>query len=143
MGLDRNIHLEPFVRIPVQYEHFEREIKTCGEHENHRGDEFCPKCGKAISTQKIPAKSMIWIDELMGSENFYHYVEGETMYLFSNTKSETDIDTDENVFTILTPELISTMIAEFTKKHKKDIELLEAKIKAKVKVEFGFVYAVS
>lgn len=142
MSLDRTIHLEPFIKIPVQYEHYEKEIKTCGEHENHKGDEFCPKCGKSITTQKIPAKSTLWNEELIGSENLYHYVEDETMYLFSNTKSETDIDTDENVFTTLTPELISTMIAEFTEKHKEDIELLEAKIKAKVKVEFGFVYDV-
>ena len=37
---------------------------------------------------------------------------------------KTDIDTDENVFTTLTPELINYMIAEFTEKHKEDIILL-------------------
>lgn len=143
MGLSRTIHLEPFIKIPVQYEEYQREIKTCGEHENHKGDKFCPICGKEIKTEKVPAKSMIWIDGLIGNENLYHYIEDETMYLFSNTISEIDIDTDENVFTILTPELINTMISEFTRKHKEDIILLEAKINAKLKVEFGFVYSVS
>ena len=143
MGLDRTIHLEPFIKIPVQYEEYERGIKTCGEHENHKGDKFCPICGKEIKTQKVPAKSILWNEELIGSESLYHYVEDETMYLFSNTKSKTDIDTDENVFTTLTPELINDMIAEFIEKHKEDIILLEAKINSKVKVEFGFVYEVS
>ena len=142
MGLDRTIHLEPFIKIPVQYEEYEKEIRTCGEHENYKGDEFCPKCGKRITTQKVTDKSMLWNEELIGSENLYHYVEDETMYLFSNTKSEMEIDTDENVFTTITPELISSMIAEFLEKHKEDIELLEAKINSKVKVEFGFVYDV-
>ena len=36
MNLDRNIHLEPFIKIQVQYYNYEREIRTCGEHENHR-----------------------------------------------------------------------------------------------------------
>lgn len=143
MGLDRTIHLEPFIKIPVQYEEYEREIKTCGEHENNNGDKFCPICGKEIKNKKVHAKSILWNEELIGSENLYHYVENETMYLFSNTKSKTDIDTGENVFTTLTPELINDMIAEFTEKHKEDIILLEAKINLKVKVEFGFVYAVS
>jgi uncharacterized Zn finger protein (UPF0148 family) len=127
MSLDRNIHLEPFIKIPVQYDNYEREIKTCGTHENHKGDKFCPICGK----------------EMIGNENFYHYIEDETMYLFSNTKSKTDIDTNENVFTVLTTELMNTMIAEFSEKHKEDIQLLEVKINSKVKVEFGFVYDVN
>jgi len=84
----------------------------------------------------------MWCDELIGNENFYHYIENDEMYLFSNTKSKTKIDTDENVFTTLTPELMNTMIAEFSEKHKEDIRLLEAKINSKVKVEFGFVYDV-
>ncbi len=143
MGLDKTIHLEPFIKIPVQYEEYEREIKTCGEHENHKGDKFCPICGKEIKTQKVPTKSMLWDEDLIGSENLYHYVENEIMYLFSNKKSKTDINTDENVFTTLTPELINDMINKFTERHKEDIILLEAKINSKVKVEFGFVYAVS
>ena len=142
MSLDRNIHLEPFIKIPVQYENYEREIKTCGKHENHKGDKFCPTCGKEITTQKLLDKSMLWCEELIGNENFYHYIENDEIYLFSNTKSKTDIDTDENVFTILTPELMSTMIAEFSEKHKEDVQLLEAKINSKIKVEFGFMYDV-
>ena len=142
MSLDRHIHLEPFIKIPVQYENHEREIKTCGEHENHKRDKFCPICGKEIITQKVPAQSMLWCEELIGNENFYHYIENEEMYLFSNTKSKTNINTDENVFTTLTPELMNTMIAEFSEKHKDDIHLLETKINSKIKVEFGFVYDV-
>jgi len=142
MSLDRIIHLEPFIKIPVQYENYKREIKTCGKHENHKGDKFCPICGKEITTQKVPDKSMLWCEELIGNENFYHYIENDEMYLFSNTKSKTDIDTDENVFTVLTPDLMNTMIAEFSEKHNEDIQLLEAKINSKVKVEFGFVYDV-
>lgn len=142
MGLDRTIHLEPFIKIPVQYEEYLRTTKTCGEHENHNGNKYCPICGKEIKTQKVPNKGMLWSEDLIGSENLHHYVEDETMYLFSNTSSETDIDIDENVFTTITPELIDQMIAEFTEKHKEDILLLEAKINQKVKVEFGFVYEV-
>ncbi|MDH4127119.1 MAG: hypothetical protein OEV44_00085 [Spirochaetota bacterium] len=76
------------------------------------------------------------------NENFYHYIENDEIYLFSNTKSKINIDTNENVFTTLTPELMNAMIAEFSEKHKEDILLLEAKINSKVKVEFGFVYDV-
>ena len=143
MGLDRTIHLEPFIKIPVQYEEYEREIKTCGEHENHKGDKFCPICGKEIKNKKVPAKSMLWNEELIGSQNLYHYVEDEYMFLFSNYRMKTYIEVEENIFTTITHELIQEMIAEFTEKHKEDIILLEAKINSKVKVEFGFVYAVS
>ncbi len=142
MGLDKTIHLEPFIKIPVQYEEYLREIKTCGEHENYNGNKYCPICGKEIKTQKVPDKEMLWSEELIGSENLHHYVEDETMYLFSNTASQTDIDTDENIFTTITPELINQMIDEFSEKHKEDVILLEAKINQKVKVEFGFVYEV-
>lgn len=61
MGLDRTTHLEPFIKIPVQYEEYEREIKTCGEHENHKGDKFCPICGKEIKNKKVQN----WIKVLM------------------------------------------------------------------------------
>ena len=140
MGLDRIIHLEPFIKIPVQYEIYERETKTCGEHENHNGDSFCPICGKKITLQKVPDKEMLWCEELIGNENFNHYIEDEVMYLFSNTKSKTVIDMDENIVIVLTTELMDTRITEFSEKHKEDIQLLEAKINSKVKVEFGFVF---
>lgn len=143
MSLDRTIHLEPFIKIPMQYEEYDRETRTCGEHENHNGDEFCPKCGKPITKQKVKDKSPLWSEELIGSENLHHYEEDDMMYLFSNYQNEWDINTDENIFTTITPELIAKMIAEFSKKHKNDIQLLEAKIKSKVIVEFGFVYQVS
>ena len=41
MGLDRNIHLEPFIKIPVQYENLSVEIKTCGKHGENYSDKFC------------------------------------------------------------------------------------------------------
>lgn len=143
MALDRTIHLKPFIKIPVQYSHYKTEIKTCGEHKNNNGDKFCPKCGNRIISQKINAKQRLWSENLIGSENLQHYIEGEDMYLFSNYYNETDINTDENVFTTITPELISKMISAFSEKHKEDIELLEAKINSQVKVEFGFVYDVN
>ncbi len=143
MGLNGTIYLEPFIKIPVQYEEYEKEIKTCGEHENHKGYKFCPICGKGIITQKVPAKLVLWSEELIGSDNLYHYIENGTMYLFSNLSSKTDINMQENVLTTITTELIDEMIDEFTEKHKKDILLLEAKINSKVKVEFGFVNHVS
>lgn len=141
MSTYRKIHLEPFIKIPIQFEIHEKEIRTCGEHENHYGDEFCPKCGKKIGIQKIPVESMLWQEELIGSENLSHYIENENMYLFSNTHSKLKIITDENVFTTITPELMNNMITEFLEKHKEDIRLLETKIGSKVKVEFGFVYS--
>lgn len=143
MGLDRTIHLKPFIKIPIHYKEYESEIKTCGEHINHKGDKFCPICGKQIITQKVPKKSILWVEDLIDSENLYAYVEDETMYLFSNLISENEIDTNENVFTTLTSELINNMIADFSERHKEDIRLLENKINSKVKVEFGFVYEVS
>lgn len=143
MSLDRTIHLGPLIRIPAQYEESESKIRTCGEHVNHKGDAFCPTCGNKILEQSVKSKSMLWPDELIGNENLIHYKENDVMYLFSNTKSKTDIDTDENVCTVLTQELIESMINEFKEKHAKDIEALEAKINQKVKVEFGFVYEVS
>ena len=141
MGLDRTIHIEAFIKIPVQYEEYQRTVKTCGEHENHKGDSFCPICGKEIKEVKQPAKSMMWCDELIGNENFYHYTEGEIMYLFSNMY-DCGIDSKENTFTTLTPELMQEKIHYFEAKHKEDIELLRAKINADIKVEFGFVYDV-
>jgi hypothetical protein len=143
MGLNGTIYLEPFIKIPVQYEEYEKEIKTCGEHENHKGYKFCPTCGKEIITKKIPAKLVLCSEELIGNDNLYPYIENGTMYLFSNSTSKTDINTKENVFTTITTELIKEMVDEFTEKHKEDILLLEAKINSKVKVEFGFVNHVS
>lgn len=139
MSLDRTIHLKPFIKIPVQYKNYECEIKTCGEHENHKHDKFCPICGKEIKTQKVLRKTILWCEDLIGNENLHHYIENDEMYLFSNFKSKTDINTDENEFTTITPELINSMIADFSEKHKEDIRLLEVKLNTKVKVEFGFV----
>lgn len=143
MGLSRNIHIGPFIKIPLQYEEFEKDIKTCGKHENHKGDKFCPICGKEITIQKVSDTSMMWPDDLIGNENFYHYVENDEMFLFSNTKSLTDIDTIENVFTLINSELINEMISDFKEKHKMDIMLLETKINQNVNIQFGFVYILS
>lgn len=142
MGLDRIIHLEPFIKIPVQYENKEHVIRTCGDHENNKSHDFCPICGKKIKTQKVNSKVMLWPDDLIGNDDFVHYIENEEMFLFSNLAADFQIETDENVFTTLTTGLIQDMIAEFTETHKENIRLLEAKIKSKVKVEFGFVYEV-
>ncbi len=142
MELDRNIHIEAFIKIPIQYEEYQRTIKTCGQHENHKGDAFCPICGGKIKEVKRPDKSMMWCEELIGNENFYHYTEGETMYLFSNMY-DCGVNTEENTFTKLTPQLIKEKIHYFETQHKQDIELLREKINVDIKVEFGFVYTVS
>lgn len=63
------------------------------------------------------------------------------MYLFSNHINF--INTEENVFTTITSELINNMIEEFTEFHKEDISILENKLQIKLTVEFGFVYEVS
>jgi len=150
MGADRTIHLRPFIKIPFQYEEGERQIKTCGKHENFKGDDFCPKCGEKIITQKVPYKQFLSCIDLIGNENFYYYTDDDDddddevkhMYIHSNLFSDSEINTDENIYTEITPELISSEIMLFKDKHKKDIELLENKIHQKVTVEFGFVYHV-
>jgi len=38
MGLDRNVYLDAFIKIPIQYEAYEQTIKSCGKHENHALD---------------------------------------------------------------------------------------------------------
>lgn len=138
MGVDRTIHLRPFIKIPVQYESYEQEIKTCGEHENNI-DKFCPKCGKEITIKKIQKSKMIWCDDLIDNCRLWQYVERDTMYLFSNFSSKNKIDTEENIFTILTHKLIDTMIEEFYEKHENEIKLLEEKLNIKIPVEFGFL----
>ncbi len=140
--IDRNAHLEPFIRIPIQYVTYQRKIRTCGEHETFKNDFFCPKCGKKIEVQEIPDKQPLWCEELIGNENFYQYFEGETMYLFSNIH-DVRVDNDENKFTVITVELINSLINKFETLHENDIQKLSEKLNSKLKVEFGFVYAVS
>lgn len=140
--IDRKVHLEPFIRIPIQYATYQRKIRTCGEHENFKGDSYCPKCGKEIKIQIVPDKQQLWCEELIGNENFYQYFEDETMYLFSNIH-DVQIDNDENKFTVITVELIDSLINKFESLHKEDIQKLSEKLNSKLKVEFGFVYAVS
>lgn len=142
MSVDRKIHLKPFIKMPVQYKAYEKEINTCGEHENYSNDKFCPLCGKEIKFQRVPINVEIDSYELIGNGNFNQYVENGVMYLFSNTKSKSDIGTHVNVFKTITPELIDCLIAEFSDKHKEDIKILEAKTNSKLKVEFGFLYEV-
>lgn len=138
--LSSNIVLGAFIKIPIQYEYYEREIRTCGEHVDNNNNKYCPICGKEIITQKIPAKSKQRCEELVGNQNFYNYFENEYMYLFSNySYNFYKIVTSENILTTITPGLISEVIAEFKKRHEDDILLLESKINSKVLVEFGFV----
>jgi hypothetical protein len=141
MGLDRTIHVEAFIKIPIQYHEREITIRTCGEHEDHRGCAFCPVCGKEIKEVKQPTKTQVAFEDFTEQDNLWDYTEGETMYLFSNLY-DCGIETEENTFTTLTPELIQEKIHCFEAKHKNDIKLLAAKINAEIKVEFGFLYQV-
>lgn len=142
MGLDRTIHLEPFIKIPLQYEHYKRQGRSCGEHEDFAQNKYCPKCGKKITLMDIPDMGVIPVDELIGNENLISYEEEGYMYLLSNYEMHVEIDTSENVFTTITAELISTMIAEFTEQFKNEIKLLQEKIQLPIQVQFGFVYDV-
>lgn len=142
MGLDRIIHLEPFIKIEKRYKSYDVERHTCGVHNCKKYDKFCSVCGNAVTKQFIPIQCNLNCDELIDNENFYDYFEGEMMYIFSNIKSNFEINISENKFTTLTPALINSMIEDFKKRHKRDIEILEEKISKKVYVEFGFVYEV-
>ena len=136
MGLYRTILLAPFIKIPVQYKTCKRNIRSCGKHVSYNeSDKFCPTCGGVITTQKISSKTISHTVELICSENLFSYIEGDNMYLFSN---RININTDDNTLTVITPTMINDMMIDFSVRHKKDIEVLEKKLKLKVKIEFGF-----
>lgn len=140
MGLDQSLHLEPFIKIPTQYEFWNATIRTCGEHETNNTDKFCSKCGKLIVEQTIQRKSFSWSEDLIGSEDFSHFFmdKDETTILFDNTFG-IGFSTEEDELVVITSELIHDMIVEFETKHAKNIQKLEQKLGFKVKVEFGFL----
>ena len=142
MSLDRIVHLEPFIKIERMYKSHDIERYTCGVHDCRKDDKFCRICGNSVTAQMIPIQRNLVSEDMIDNENFYDYFEGEIMYIFSNIKSNLSINTSVNKFTTLTTELINTMIEDFKKMHKMDIEILEKYIGQKVCVEFGFVYEV-
>ena len=141
MGIDRTIHLEAFIKIPIQYTDYIKTIRTCGKHVNYKNDIFCPLCGDEIKEENKSSKAAIWCDELIGNNNFWNYVENETMYLFSNLYN-CGVNTEENIFIVIDENIIKEKILLFKDKHGNDIKLLETKLKINIKVEFGFVYDV-
>lgn len=146
MGLSRNICIEPFIRIPIQYKDYEYEIRTCGEHENENCDKYCPICGKPIYSIILKEKREIntyWeLINDMEDEAFCSHTKDSWMYLWSNYQKGLKIDTDANIYTQITPELMSDMIDDFKNTHKEDILRLEARLNREINVEFGFLYHV-
>lgn len=140
--IDYTIHVEPFIKIPVQESHFKRTIYTCGtfDHFKHGKSKYCDECGKERFDKEVDASYIKNIQELIGDESFIDYIEGEVMYLFSNFRNAYAIETKVNILTTICDVLIQKQIASFKFLHKKDIALLEKAIKHPVKVEFGFVY---
>jgi hypothetical protein len=139
MGIDRTIHLGAFIKIPIQYKEDIETVRTCGKHENHSDDNFCPICGDKIKEIKQPLEIEMDIYDIIGNSNFINYNEENVMYLFSNLYN-CEIETEYNVFTTLTSKLIQEKINFFEKKHINDINLLKTKLNIDIKVEFGFVY---
>ncbi len=141
MGLDRDIYLQACIKIPTQYEDYTTLKRVCCG-KNRNDDMFCSKCGKEVKDQPVTEKNRLWIEDFMGgNDNFWDYTEGETMYLFSNIE-DCGIDTEVNVFSMISEDIIKDKIRLFETVHSEDIRLLEKKINTKVKVEFGFVYRI-
>lgn len=139
MGVSLDIYLEPFIRVPKQYNLYEANFRTCGDHRNHNNDKFCPECGKEIVILSETKKSVIHPDDLIGNDNLWYIFQEEMMYLLSN-KHKFGFDHEEYVEPIIiTPELLAQKINEFEDKHKEDIDLLKEKLNIDVKVEFGYI----
>jgi len=142
MGIDRTIYLEAYVKIPIQHKDFIRIIKTCGEHENNKGDNFCPICGDEIIEQSFTDKYEMWIDEIIGNENLWSITRDGYMYLFSNIH-DCGISTEMNEFYDINSDLIKSKISKFQTLHDLEIKTIESRLGHEVNVCFGFMYEVS
>jgi hypothetical protein len=139
MSLSRILHLEPFIRLPIQYEVCTEVINICENHgKSINGDKFCGKCGSRIIEKEIEFKQRLHYFELMDNEHFVCYFEDESMYLSSNLYSF-GFSTRGDEYQPITPEKIKSAIKKFKTKHKKDIQALEEKLGIAIEVEFGFL----
>lgn len=136
-----SIYLGPFVKAPVQYDYFDRDVRTCGEHPNYKGDKFCPVCGREIMDGKLPAKCHLLPEELFGHERLFHEIREETMYLMVNERDGPGLFYGlSDAPTTITPEIVSDCMATFAERYAREIAILEALPGVgKLVVEFGLV----
>ena len=139
-----SILVEPFIKIRKQYEKYKTTAMMCeNKHEHYHGEKFCKECGKEVKEIEVKKEQLIWTDELIGSENFWHQTGGKFMYLFSNIHDIGFSNPYENEMQVLSEKEMNSCIEIFKEKHKTDIELLENRLNIKVKVEFGVMYHAS
>ncbi len=144
MGIYRKVLIEPFIKIKEQYKKYKTTARMCeNNHAHYHSEKFCKECGKEVKEVEVEKEQLIWPDELIGSENFWHQTSNEFMYLFSNCYDIGFSKPDENEMKILSNDEIKSCIEVFKEKHKIDIELLEKKLKIKIEVEFGVMYHAS
>lgn len=145
MDLDRNIHLEPFIRIPNQYLTKKKTVKACEIHgQNYSGDKFCRECGDPIISKEVDKQYRIWYCDITENENLWEHTEGEFTYLLSNIPNICSKYSmpNENGIQVLTGKDIEQQKEEFETYHSKDIELLKSKLNIDINVEFGLLYHV-
>ena len=132
------IHIGAYFVIPVQYEYYETDVRTCGEHiiYDHKA-KFCSSCGKEIKTQKIEKKRLLSISDIVGNENLHSYFIKENMYVFSNIKLLKEINLEEDIMSDITCDIINQNIETFKNTHKANIDILENKLNLKVDIKFG------
>lgn len=145
MNLDRNIHLEPFIKIPNQYFTKKDTIKTCEIHgENNRGEKFCKECGNPIIEKEVDKQYRLWYRDITGNENLWEHTEGDFTYLLSNIRNVCSKFSRPNNNEILSVSQkdIDEQKDEFKTYHSKDIELLKSKLNIKIEINFGLLYHV-
>lgn len=145
MSIDRTIHLQPFIKIPKQYQTGKKTIRACEIHgENHSGDKFCKQCGRIITTKEIDVQYRIWYEEITGNENLWEHGDGDFTYLMSNLVGVCDTYTDllDNKVYSLNESNIEALKKEFEIKHAPDIEILKKELGIEIEVDFGLIYRV-
>ena len=138
MGLYTKIYSGAGIMIKAQKEKSIVEQKTCGCKEHYHNEKFCSECGNKIQVIKIEKEFYLHVEDLIGSENFFHKwddVDVDKMFLMSNF-GHGQIDIEQNKPYLISQEKISELIREFKNKHKDDIKLLETKINSKIEVGF-------
>jgi len=144
MGVYRQVLIEPFIKIKIQYEKYKSSVLMCeNKHVYYNNEKFCNKCGSAIKSVILEQEQLICPYELIGNENFWHLVYDNYMYLFSNCHAFDDSEPNDNEIKVITSEKIKMFIQVFKAKHRDDIILLETKLGEKVIVEFGVMHHVS
>lgn len=145
MSRERTIHLEPFIKIPKQYQLSKKTIRVCEIHgEKHQADKFCKQCGREIITKEIDVKRRLWCCNILGNENLMEHNEGNFTYLMSNLTGVCDTYTDpeDNKVYSLDESNIEALKKEFETKHASDIEILKRELEIKIEVDFGLIYRI-